>query len=256
VGRGGIKAIATATGVHPDTVARGVREVTGEPEPAVRVRERGGGRKRLTETDPELVTALQALVDPATRGDAMSLLVWTTKSTRKLAAALSSMGHRVSDRTVARMLREMGFSLRGNAKVVEGRQHEDRDAQFPYLNSMVTAHAGAGQPVIRADRALYGGAGSSAVPAPGPSPNVAARATATTTVATVGRSHVWPRSNAAPVLALCRRRARVPPYRQLRRSARPPGTRPLALLGRGSGSRPGPRPRRRTTRRARGPPRR
>ena len=151
LGRGGIKAIATATGVHPDTVARGVREVTGEPEPAVRVREPGGGRKRLTETDPELVTALQALVDPATRGDPMSLLVWTTKSTRKLAAALSSMGHRVSDRTVARMLREMGFSLQGNAKVVEGRQHEDRDAQFAYLNSMVTAHAGAGQPVISVD---------------------------------------------------------------------------------------------------------
>lgn len=151
LGRGGIKAIATATGVHPDTVARGVREVTGEPEPAVRVREPGGGRKRLTETDPELVTALQALVDPATRGDPMSLLVWTTKSTRKLAAALSSMGHRVSDRTVARMLREMGFSLQGNAKVVEGRQHEDRDAQFAYLNSMVTAHVGAGQPVISVD---------------------------------------------------------------------------------------------------------
>jgi transposase len=146
--RGGIKAIATATGVHPDTVARGVREVAGEPEPAVRVREPGGGRKKLAETDPELVTALMALVDPATRGDPMSLLVWTTKSTRKLAAALSSMGHRVSDRTVARMLRERGFSLQGNAKVVEGRQHEDRDAQFAYLNSMVAEHAGAGQPVI------------------------------------------------------------------------------------------------------------
>jgi transposase len=252
VGRGGIKAIATATGVHPDTVARGVREVTGEPEPAVRVRERGGGRKRLTETDPELVTALQALVDPATRGDAMSLLVWTTKSTRKLAAALSSMGHRVSDRTVARMLREMGFSLRGNAKVVEGRQHEDRDAQFPYLNSMVTAHAGAGQPVIRADRALYGGAGSSAVPAPGPSPTSRPERPRPRLSRPSGDPTCGHEATQRP----CRRRARVPPYRQLRRSARPPGTRPLALLGRGSGSRPGPRSRWRTARRARGPPRR
>ncbi len=95
----------------------------------------GGGRKRLAESDPELTTALNALVDPATRGDPMSLLVWTTKSTRKLAAALTAMGHRVSDRTVARMLREMGFSLQGNAKVTEGRQHEDRDAQFGYLNT-------------------------------------------------------------------------------------------------------------------------
>ena len=122
LGRGGIKAVAAATGVHPDTIARGVREVAGEPEPAARVRAPGGGRKKLTETDPELVSALQSLVDPATRGDPMSLLVWTTKSTKKLAGALTAMGHRVSDRTVARMLRDMGFSLQGNAKVAEGRQ--------------------------------------------------------------------------------------------------------------------------------------
>lgn len=151
LGRGGIKAVAAATGVHPDTIARGVREVTGDPEPAARVRAPGGGRKKLAETDPEIVTALQGLVDPATRGDPMSLLVWTTKSTRKLAAALSAMGHRVSDRTVARMLREMGFSLQGNAKVTEGRQHEDRDAQFAYLHTVVAEHVGAGQPVISVD---------------------------------------------------------------------------------------------------------
>jgi transposase len=151
LGRGGIKVLAAATGVHPDTIARGVREVAGEPDPAARVRAPGGGRKKLTETNPELVSALKALVDPATRGDPMSLLMWTTKSTRKLAAALSTMGHRVSDRTVARMLREMGFSLQGNAKVTEGRQHDDRDAQFAYLNTVVAEHAGAGQPVISVD---------------------------------------------------------------------------------------------------------
>jgi len=128
LGRGGIKAIADATGVHPDTVARGVRELEGVPEPAARVRAAGGGRKKLAETDPGLVAGLAALVDPETRGDPMSLLVWTTTSTRKLAAALTASGHPVSDRTVARMLRAMGFSLQGNAKVVEGRQHEDRDA--------------------------------------------------------------------------------------------------------------------------------
>ncbi len=111
----------------------------------------GGGRKKLAETDPELVTALRSLVDPATRGDPMSLLVWTTKSTRKLAAALSATGHSVSDRTVARMLRDMGFSLQGNAKVTEGRQHEDRDAQFAYLNTMVAEHVADGQPVISVD---------------------------------------------------------------------------------------------------------
>ena len=82
---GGIKAIAEATGVHPDTVARGVRELDGLPEPAARVRAPGGGRKKLTESDPELMSELKALVDPQTRGDPMSPLVWTTKSTRNLA---------------------------------------------------------------------------------------------------------------------------------------------------------------------------
>jgi transposase len=151
LGRGGIKAVAEATGVHPDTVARGVREVAGEVEPTPRVRAAGGGRKTRADTDPELVAALQGLVSPATRGDPMSLLVWTTKSTRKLAGALSQLGHPVSDRTVARMLRGMGFSLQGNAKVTEGRQHEDRDAQFGYLNAAVATHVGARQPVISVD---------------------------------------------------------------------------------------------------------
>jgi transposase len=151
LGRGGVKAVAEATGAHPDTVARGKREVEGQSEPQVRVRAPGGGRKKLTEIDPELVAQLKALVDPETRGDPMSLLVWTTKSTKKLAAALAERGHPVSDRTVARMLRAQGFSLQANTKVTEGRQHEDRDAQFRYLAEQVAAHALTGQPVISVD---------------------------------------------------------------------------------------------------------
>jgi len=151
LGRGGIKAVAAATGVHPDTVARGVHELAGEAAPAVRARAPGGGRKKLRETDPELLGALGTLVDPTTRGDPMSLLVWTTKSTRNLADALTQQGHPVSDRTVARMLRDLGFSLQGNAKVTEGHQHPDRDAQFRYLAAQVSAHAGDGQPVVSVD---------------------------------------------------------------------------------------------------------
>jgi len=150
-GRGGIKLVAAATGVHPDTVARGVRELAGEAEPAVRVRAPGGGRKSLAESDPGLLLQLRAFVDPETRGDPMSLLVWTTKSTRNLADALTELGHRVSDRTVARMLTDLGFSLQGNTKVLEGKQHADRDAQFRYLHKQVTEHAAAGQPVISVD---------------------------------------------------------------------------------------------------------
>ena len=87
-------------------------------------------------------------MDPQTRGDPMSLLVWTTKSTRNLAGALTAVGHPVSDRTVARMLASLGFSLQGNAKVTEGNQHADRDARFAYLAAQVAEHAGAGQPVV------------------------------------------------------------------------------------------------------------
>lgn len=150
-GRGGIKAIAAATGAHPDTVARGVRELEGLAQPSARVRAPGGGRKKLAEHDPGLAAKLQALVEPETRGDPMSPLVWTTKSTRNLAGALTEAGHPVSDRTVARMLRNLGFSLQGNAKVVEGAQHADRDAQFRYVGERVREHAGAGQPVISVD---------------------------------------------------------------------------------------------------------
>lgn len=150
-GRGGITMVAQATGVHPDTVARGVREVEGGAEPQVRVRAPGGGRKTLAEVDPELAVRLRELVDPVTRGDPMSPLVWTTKSTRNLAGALSARGHRVSDRTVARMLAAMGFSLQGNAKVMEGAQHVDRDAQFSDLNQQVCQHLALGAPVVSVD---------------------------------------------------------------------------------------------------------
>ena len=151
LGRGGVKAVAEATGAHPDTVARGVREIAGHAEPQPRVRAPGGGRKKLSETDPALAARLKALVDPETRGDPMSLLVWTTKSTRNLAGALTELGHPVSDRTVARMLRAQGFHLQANTKVTEGRQHADRDAQFRYLADQVAEHAGTGQPVISVD---------------------------------------------------------------------------------------------------------
>jgi len=151
LGRGGIAVVAAATGVHPDTIARGVREVAGVEEPPKRVRAPGGGRKRLTETDPHLVGALKDLVDPETRGDPMSALVWTTKSTRHLAGALTEAGHPVSDRSVAALLSGMGFSLQGNAKILEGTQHVDRDAQFRHINDSVAAFLAAGDPVISVD---------------------------------------------------------------------------------------------------------
>ncbi len=150
LGRGGIKRVAVLAGVHPDTVGRGARELERGIEPDGRVRRGGAGRPRA-EVNAGLVPALSRLVDPATRGDPESPLRWTTKSTEKLAGELASAGHRVSADTVGRLLKEDGYSLQGNAKTVEGRQHPDRDGQFRLINTLVRAFQAAGEPVISVD---------------------------------------------------------------------------------------------------------
>ncbi len=119
--------------------------------PLGRVRRTGGGRKRVADLEPGLRPALLALVEPDVRGDPMSPMRWTTKSTRRLATALTRQGHRISADTVADLLREEGFSLQANAKNLEGKQHPDRDAQFHYLNEQACGNRDAGQPVISVD---------------------------------------------------------------------------------------------------------
>jgi transposase len=151
LGHGGIRLVAKASGMAEATVSRGVSELEAGQAPLRRVRRAGGGRKRLADSDPDILTALLALVEPDVRGDPMSPLRWTTKSTRKLADELTRQGHRVSADTVADLLRSQGFSLQGNAKTIEGKQHPDRDAQFRYLNDHARAHQQADQPVISVD---------------------------------------------------------------------------------------------------------
>src|SRR5713101_6116339 len=133
LGHGGIRLVAGAAGVREATVSLGAGELEAGAEPLGRARRPGGGRKRAADLDPGLVPALLALVEPDERGDPMSPLRWTTKSTRTLAAELTRQGHQVSADTVRDLLREQGFSLQGNAKTIEGKQHPDRDAQFRYL---------------------------------------------------------------------------------------------------------------------------
>jgi hypothetical protein len=151
LGRGGIKLIAAATGAATDTVGRGAAELEAGIVADGRVRAKGAGRKPAEQTDPELWPALDKLVDPETRGDPMSRLRWTTKSTVKLADELTAHGHRVGPDTVARLLKDHDYSLQGNAKTIEGKQHPDRDAQFRYLNDQVTTFLTAGLPVISVD---------------------------------------------------------------------------------------------------------
>ena len=151
LGHGGIAAVASASGASRSRVSQGVAELEAGQAPLRRVRRRGGGRKTLAATDPALVAALLALVEPTRRGDPCSPLCWTTLSTRKLAAELTGAGHRVGADTVARLLREQGFGLQANAKTLEGGQHADRDGQFSYLNDQAGEHLGAGDPVISVD---------------------------------------------------------------------------------------------------------
>jgi hypothetical protein len=151
LGHGGIRRVARAAGAAEGTVSRGVDELESGEAALGRVRREGGGRKRLVDLDPGLLPALLALVEPDVRGDPMSPLRWTTKSTRKLADELTRQGWRISADTVAYLLRAEGFSLQGNAKTLEGKQHPDRDAQFRYLNEQVKDHQAAGDPVISVD---------------------------------------------------------------------------------------------------------
>jgi hypothetical protein len=151
LGHGGIRAVARAAGVREATVSLGVDELDSGAGPLGRARRPGGGRKRVADLDPGLRPALLALVEPQERGDPMSPLRWTVKSTRNLAAELTRQGHRVGADTVGDLLREEGFSLQGNAKTIEGQRHPDRDAQFRYISEQVRAHQDTADPVISVD---------------------------------------------------------------------------------------------------------
>jgi hypothetical protein len=151
-GRGGIAAVARATGISEGTVRRGLAELdAGEELAPERVRRAGAGRPGILEREPGLSEALDALIDPVTRGDPESPLRWTSKSAAKLAQSLGEMGHQVVDRTVLRLLKAKGYSLQANKKTREGSQHPDRDAQFAHINQTVGEALGLGEPVISID---------------------------------------------------------------------------------------------------------
>jgi len=157
IGRGGISVVAEATGMSRNTIRKGIQEVEDEyPQLSQsildhRVRKAGAGRKPLAQTDPTLLQHLQQLVDPDTRGEPTSALLWTSKSTRKLSDELRELGHHVSARTVAHLLQSLEYSLQGNRKNREGKQHPDRDAQFRYINKKVRSFQRKKQPVISVD---------------------------------------------------------------------------------------------------------
>jgi hypothetical protein len=150
-GRGGVTGVARATGMSRSTVTTGTREVAADDIPQGRVRRPGAGRPSMLDTNPEVLPALDSLVDPESRGDPMSPLRWTTKSLVKLEAEMQRLGHKISTFTIAELLRYMGYSLQAPSKQVEGKQHPDRDGQFHYLNDLAADFMAAGDPVISVD---------------------------------------------------------------------------------------------------------
>jgi len=151
-GWGGVSRVARAAGVSRDTVYAGMRDLAaGAPLADGWIRRPGGGRKRIEETQPAIRTALEALIEPVTRGDPDSPLRWTSKSCVKLAQELQAQGFTVCDETVRRMLHDLGYSLQAPAKVLEGEDHPDRDEQFAHLHDTVQALQAAAVPVISVD---------------------------------------------------------------------------------------------------------
>jgi hypothetical protein len=152
LGRGGVTAVAVAASMSRNTVISGSRQVaSGQASPTGRVRREGAGRKRLIDKEPGLLLELDDLVSPEARGDPMSPLRWTSKSTYKLSDALKAKGFDVSPGTVGELLEEMGYSVQGTSKQKEGAQHVDRDAQFRYINDTAGSFLSEGQPVISVD---------------------------------------------------------------------------------------------------------
>jgi transposase len=152
IGRGGVAAVARATGLARTTVERGMADVrTGERLARGRVRRAGAGRPPIEQRDPTLRADLEALIEPTTRGDPESPLRWTTRSVRNLAAELQRQGHAVSHQTVSELLHDLGYSLQSNRKVLEGTSHPDRDAQFRHIHDAVQLQLSLGEPVISVD---------------------------------------------------------------------------------------------------------
>jgi transposase len=152
LGWGGVSAVAEATGLSDRTVRTGICELDApDAAPASRQRKHGGGRRAMEVDQPEVVETLERILDSSTRGDPMSPLRWTCKSTRAIAGELNRQGISISHTKVAALLRSCGYSLQANRKTIEGKQHPDRNAQFDFIARRVRAYLRSGQPAISVD---------------------------------------------------------------------------------------------------------
>src|SRR4051794_18362901 len=151
LGYGGIRRVSRASGISHTAIRRALEQLDTPPLPAGHVRRPGGGRKKVRDKSPAILAALEELIAPETRGDPMSPLRWTCKSTRQLSEALARRGFDVSHRVVGQLLHHLGYSPQANAKTREGKQSPDRDAQFRYISKVSARYLAAGWPVISVD---------------------------------------------------------------------------------------------------------
>ena len=152
LGWGGVTAVAAATELSDRTVRTGVSELKqGKSPGSGRQRQRGGGRRAKEVVQPGLLKTLRRIVDSTTRGDPMSPLRWTCKSTRSIASELAREGFEISHTKVGELLRRQGYSLQANRKTIEGKQHPDRNAQFEHISQRARAYLRTGQPAVSVD---------------------------------------------------------------------------------------------------------
>ena len=152
IGKGSISIVSRATGISENTIKKGCYELeNGKASSDDKIRVPGGGRKKSVDKDPTLLSDLETLVEPTSRGDPESPLLWTCKSLRNFAKELQNMGHKVSHARVADMLHMLGYSLQANKKTIEGTENPDRDKQFEHINEKCKTFQGEHQPVISVD---------------------------------------------------------------------------------------------------------
>jgi hypothetical protein len=158
LGHGGVSLLQSITGLSRSTIHLGIKELKNEImneeaskiEPK-RVRRSGGGRKAVEYDEPELITELKKILESSTRGDPVKALLWTCKSTNNIAKELKKKGYTVSDRTISRLLYDLGYTLQSNLKTIEGKQHPNRDSQFEYINEKIKEFQSQGDPVVSVD---------------------------------------------------------------------------------------------------------
>lgn len=153
IGRGGKSLISKLGKISRPTLNKGEKELNSQEDGSIttRIRKEGGGRKKITESNTEILKALELLVEPVTRGDPESSLRWTIKSVRTLSGELNKQGHKIGKSAVGNLLAELGYSLQSNKKKIEGNQHPDRNSQFEYINKQCDLFIGKGNPVISVD---------------------------------------------------------------------------------------------------------